>query len=81
MFIYCTNVFSLCVNIFFLEFIKAIMKCPFATLTSSTFDRNLEKAILYAVGNTLVCDDLDEAKALSWTGERHKGTFIPRMVS
>ncbi|CAM8933284.1 unnamed protein product [Rhodiola kirilowii] len=36
------------------------------------FDRSLEKAVLYAVGNTLVCDDLDEAKALSWTGERHK---------
>ncbi|KAG6500682.1 hypothetical protein ZIOFF_040532 [Zingiber officinale] len=37
-----------------------------------TFDRSLEKAILYAVGNTLVCDKLDEAKALSWTGERYK---------
>ncbi|XP_042407502.1 structural maintenance of chromosomes protein 1-like [Zingiber officinale] len=36
------------------------------------FDRSLEKAILYAVGNTLVCDKLDEAKALSWTGERYK---------
>ncbi|KAK9281356.1 hypothetical protein L1049_004256 [Liquidambar formosana] len=32
----------------------------------------LEKAILYAVGNTLVCDDLDEAKVLSWSGERFK---------
>ncbi|KAI8523049.1 hypothetical protein RHMOL_Rhmol13G0044200 [Rhododendron molle] len=32
----------------------------------------LEKAILFAVGNTLVCDDLDEAKALSWSGERFK---------
>ncbi|XP_060676214.1 structural maintenance of chromosomes protein 1 [Ziziphus jujuba] len=36
------------------------------------FDHVLEKAILYAVGNTLVCDDLDEAKALSWSGERFK---------
>uniref|UniRef100_A0A7N0VI19 SMC hinge domain-containing protein n=1 Tax=Kalanchoe fedtschenkoi TaxID=63787 RepID=A0A7N0VI19_KALFE len=36
------------------------------------FDRSLEKAVLYAVGNTLVCDDLGEAKALSWSGERHK---------
>ncbi|KAL6994798.1 Structural maintenance of chromosomes protein 1 [Sarracenia purpurea var. burkii] len=29
-------------------------------------------AILFAVGNTLVCDGLDEAKALSWSGERFK---------
>ncbi|XP_022555369.1 structural maintenance of chromosomes protein 1-like isoform X1 [Brassica napus] len=36
------------------------------------FDPELEKAILFAVGNTLVCDDLDEAKRLSWTGERFK---------
>ncbi|KAF2286808.1 hypothetical protein GH714_030469 [Hevea brasiliensis] len=31
-----------------------------------------DKAILFAVGNTLVCDDLDEAKVLSWSGERFK---------
>ncbi|KAH0934614.1 hypothetical protein HID58_011731 [Brassica napus] len=37
-----------------------------------TFDPELEKAVLFAVGNTLVCDDLDEAKRLSWTGERFK---------
>ncbi|XP_020081936.1 structural maintenance of chromosomes protein 1-like [Ananas comosus] len=36
------------------------------------FDRSLEKAVLYAVGNTLVCDSLDEAKILSWSGERNK---------
>ncbi|KAI4301093.1 hypothetical protein L6164_034409 [Bauhinia variegata] len=36
------------------------------------FDPALEKAILFAVGNTLVCDDLEEAKVLSWTGERFK---------
>ncbi|XP_078152053.1 structural maintenance of chromosomes protein 1-like [Carex rostrata] len=36
------------------------------------YDRSLEKAVLYAVGNTLVCDGLDEAKELSWSGERHK---------
>lgn len=27
---------------------------------------------MFAVGNTLVCDDLGEAKSLSWSGERHK---------
>lgn len=36
------------------------------------FDPALEKAVLYAVGNTLVCDNLDEAKVLSWSGERFK---------
>ncbi|KAG8370811.1 hypothetical protein BUALT_Bualt13G0022300 [Buddleja alternifolia] len=36
------------------------------------FDPVLEKAILFAVGNTLVCDDLSEAKHLSWTGQRFK---------
>lgn len=36
------------------------------------FDPVLEKAILFAVGSTLVCDDLDEAKHLSWSGQRFK---------
>ncbi|KAG9151144.1 hypothetical protein Leryth_002716 [Lithospermum erythrorhizon] len=36
------------------------------------FDPALERAILFAVGNTLVCDDLNEAKRLSWSGERFK---------
>ncbi|XP_057517637.1 structural maintenance of chromosomes protein 1 [Amaranthus tricolor] len=36
------------------------------------FDPALEKAVLFSVGNTLVCDNLDEAKRLSWTGERFK---------
>ncbi|KAJ8639255.1 hypothetical protein MRB53_015949 [Persea americana] len=36
------------------------------------FDLALEKAVLYAVGNTLVCDSLEEAKILSWSGERYK---------
>lgn len=45
-------------------------------LNFSTFDPALERAILFAVGNTLVCDDLDEAKVLSWSGERFKGKFF-----
>ncbi|XP_052171726.1 structural maintenance of chromosomes protein 1 isoform X1 [Diospyros lotus] len=36
------------------------------------FDPALERAIMFAVGNTLVCDDLNEAKTLSWSGERFK---------
>lgn len=36
------------------------------------FDPALEKAVLYAVGNTLVCDVLEEAKALAWGHERYK---------
>ncbi|XP_011627814.1 structural maintenance of chromosomes protein 1 [Amborella trichopoda] len=36
------------------------------------FPPALEKAVLYAVGNTLVCDGLEEAKHLSWSGERYK---------
>ncbi|XP_023637979.1 structural maintenance of chromosomes protein 1 [Capsella rubella] len=36
------------------------------------FDPELENAVLFAVGNTLVCDELEEAKVLSWTGERFK---------
>lgn len=42
-------------------------------LNHFTFDPALEKAILFAVGNILVCDDLAEAKVLSWSGERFKG--------
>ncbi|WVY97489.1 hypothetical protein V8G54_029640 [Vigna mungo] len=41
-------------------------------LDACKFDPSLEKAILFAVGNTLVCDDLEEAKILSWSGERFK---------
>ncbi|KAI5069842.1 hypothetical protein GOP47_0016143 [Adiantum capillus-veneris] len=36
------------------------------------FDSALEKAVLYAVGNTLVCDILEEAKSLAWGRERYK---------
>ncbi|KAL5863837.1 hypothetical protein ACOSQ3_001351 [Xanthoceras sorbifolium] len=35
-----------------------------------------DKAILFAVGNTLVCDNLDEAKHLSWSGERFRVVTI-----
>ncbi|KAL7087967.1 hypothetical protein ACP275_13G100800 [Erythranthe tilingii] len=31
------------------------------------FDRAFEKAVLYAVGNTLVCDEISEAKRLGWS--------------
>ncbi|RZC80245.1 hypothetical protein C5167_042823 [Papaver somniferum] len=41
-------------------------------LNYHTFDPSLERAILYAVGNTLVCDKLEEAKDLSWSRERYK---------
>ncbi|KAI4340179.1 hypothetical protein MLD38_025042 [Melastoma candidum] len=40
------------------------------------FDSALEKAVLFAVGNTLVCDNLDEAKRLSWSGDRCKVVTI-----
>lgn len=36
------------------------------------FDQALERAVLFAVQNTIVCDDLGEAKHLSWSGERLK---------
>jgi len=50
----------------------------------NTFDPALERAMLYAVGNTLVCDRLDEAKRLAWGHERHKGwltEFQPTCVA
>lgn len=49
----------------------------FLSLTALTFDPALERALLYAVGNTLVCDRLDEAKRLAWGHERHKG-YLPK---
>ncbi|KAK7267384.1 hypothetical protein RIF29_20056 [Crotalaria pallida] len=53
-----------------------VIQYPFSLLAAlknmHKFDPSLEKAILFAVGNTLVCDDLEEAKVLSWSGERFK---------
>ncbi|MCO5548528.1 hypothetical protein L7F22_001988 [Adiantum nelumboides] len=40
--------------------------------SNNTFDSALEKAVLYAVANTLVCDILEEAKSLAWGHERYK---------
>lgn len=45
-------------------------------LNSTRFDPTLERAIVFAVGNTLVCDMLDEAKRLSWSGDRFKGKIL-----
>ncbi|XP_050251634.1 structural maintenance of chromosomes protein 1-like isoform X3 [Quercus robur] len=42
------------------------------------FNPVLEKAILFAVGNTLVCDDLDEAKVLCWSGERFRESVVTK---
>ncbi|XVE77921.1 hypothetical protein DITRI_Ditri13aG0103100 [Diplodiscus trichospermus] len=46
--------------------------CTLCGLNIHKFDPALEKAVLFAVGNTLVCDDLEEAKVLSWSGERFR---------
>ncbi|MED6186217.1 hypothetical protein PIB30_064726 [Stylosanthes scabra] len=41
-------------------------------LSKFKFDPSFEKAVLFAVGNTIVCDDLEEAKVIAWSGERLK---------
>ncbi|GFP85426.1 structural maintenance of chromosomes protein 1 [Phtheirospermum japonicum] len=51
---------------------KLIFDVIHVSLTVERFDSKLEKAILFAVANTLVCDDLNEAKHLSWSGQRFK---------
>jgi structural maintenance of chromosome 1 len=38
-----------------------------------TCDDNMKKAILYAVGNTVVCDDLDSARQLCFGNNRRGG--------
>nr|VDD09908.1 unnamed protein product [Brassica oleracea] len=45
----------------------------FLNLNHATFDPELEKAVLFAVGNTLVCDDLEEAKSNKWDDKKIKG--------
>jgi hypothetical protein len=44
------------------------------------YDPSLEKAFLFACGQTLVCDDVDETKRLAYSADRHKGerTFLMR---
>ncbi|CAM6049750.1 unnamed protein product [Sphagnum compactum] len=36
------------------------------------YPNTTSQALLFAVGNTLVCERLDEAKALAWGSDRHK---------
>jgi len=45
----------------------------FLNLNHATFDPELEKAVLFAVGNTLVCDDLEEAKSNKWDDKKIEG--------
>lgn len=37
------------------------------------YDASLEKAFLFACGQTLVCDTVEETKKLAYNSERHKG--------
>ncbi|GMI69292.1 TITAN8, STRUCTURAL MAINTENANCE OF CHROMOSOMES 1 [Hibiscus trionum] len=45
---------------------------PLQSVRVKPIIERLRTLVLFAVGNTLVCDDLEEAKVLSWTGERFK---------
>ncbi|KAB1200942.1 Structural maintenance of chromosomes protein 1 [Morella rubra] len=61
---------------------ESINEClVFVNLNCYTFDPALEKAILFAVGNIIVCDDLAEAKVLSWSGERLKVIMVKSVVT
>lgn len=42
------------------------------------FDSRIQKAVLYAVGNTVYCDTLEEAKSLSFGAQRLRSTSPPR---
>ncbi|KAJ7977239.1 Structural maintenance of chromosomes protein [Quillaja saponaria] len=57
--------FSLSLVALMIIFLESFLNYP-------KFDPALEKAVLFAVGNTLVCDNLDEAKYLAWHGERFR---------
>lgn len=74
---YGANLSCFIFKIFFFLFLLCLddmlQKHVLFMINSHTFDPALEKAVLFAVGNTLVCDDLNEAKHLSWSGERFKG--------
>ncbi|KAF2568912.1 hypothetical protein F2Q68_00026371 [Brassica cretica] len=52
---------------------KDCIKFMFLNLNHATFDPELEKAVLFAVGNTLVCDDLEEAKSNKWDDKKIEG--------
>ncbi|RWR83973.1 structural maintenance of chromosomes protein 1 [Cinnamomum micranthum f. kanehirae] len=49
-----------------------VIQYPLQINWAVAFHGSLEKAVIYAVGNTLVCESLEEAKILSWSGERYK---------
>ncbi|KAG0472907.1 hypothetical protein HPP92_014764 [Vanilla planifolia] len=58
--------FNLAVTVAMGKFMDAIV------VEDENTGKGASRAVLYAVGNTLVCDHLEEAKILSWSGERHK---------
>ncbi|KAH9729371.1 Structural maintenance of chromosomes protein 1 [Citrus sinensis] len=45
---------------------------PLQSVRVKPIIEKLRTLVLFAVGNTLVCDGLDEAKVLSWSGERFR---------
>ena len=40
------------------------------------FEEAVQVAMAYALGGTLVCDSMDEARALAWGHDRHKGELL-----
>lgn len=41
------------------------------------FDSRIQKAVLYAVGNTVYCDSLEEAKTLAFGTQRLRSASLP----